>query len=77
MEGQNLNGIEAYLVRLLFWRARALLSTSGGIWFATVSCECTRKANWPLKLARLAVGRRDDAGDENDGRGDEADMMGW
>lgn len=31
-------------MRLRFWRARGLLSTSGGILFATVSGECTRNA---------------------------------
>jgi len=46
------------------------------MWFATLSCEWTRKANWRPKLGRLAYdgAARDDAGDEYDGKGDEADM---
>ena len=74
MEAEPFEELTTYLVRLRFWRARALLSTSGGMWFATLSCAWTRKANWPLKLARLAGGRRDDAGDEKAGRGDERAM---
>jgi hypothetical protein len=34
----------AYLVRLLFCRARALLSTSGGRFWCKVCCEWTKKA---------------------------------
>ena len=44
-EDDKVEQLGAYLVRLRFWRASALLSTSGGMWFATVSCEWTRKAN--------------------------------
>ena len=38
------DGKSTHDVRLRFWRARGLLSTSGGILFATVSGECTRNA---------------------------------
>jgi hypothetical protein len=48
---------KTYLVRRLRCLASALLSTSGGILFATVSCECTRKASAPgvLGTSRLPV----------------------
>jgi hypothetical protein len=68
-EEVELESCNIYLVRRLFCLARALLSTSGGILLATVSCECTRKAR-AGGLARLpvawAVGQ--------DGNGDEVDI---
>lgn len=69
-----INENKAYLVRRLLCLARALLSTSGGILFATVSCECTRKARAPgvLGTSRRTAGC---AGEEKDGSGDECDMM--
>ena len=42
---------QTYEVRLRFWRARGLLSTSGGILFATVSGECTRNAKSVVAVA--------------------------
>jgi hypothetical protein len=60
---------KTYEVRLRFWRARGLLSTSGGCLFATVSGECTRNAkSVATGLARLPI-----EGDAT-GRGEEADM---
>lgn len=44
MGRNDLEKAKTYEVRLRFWRARGLLSTSGGILFATVSGECTRNA---------------------------------
>jgi hypothetical protein len=63
----------AYLVRRLFCRARALLSTSGGILLATVSCECTRKASAPggLGTSRLPIA----CGGDEDGNGEELDIV--
>jgi hypothetical protein len=65
---------KTYLVRRLLCLARALLSTSGGILFATVSCECTRNARAPgvLGRSRLLLVRCE--GDVV-GRGEELDMM--
>lgn len=42
---------KTYQVRLRFWRARGLLSTSGGILFATDSGECTRNAKSVVTVA--------------------------
>lgn len=55
---ETISSEQTYEVRLRFWRARGLLSTSGGILFATVSGECTRNAK-SVVLARLsdAIGR--------------------
>lgn len=36
-----------YLVRRRFCRVRRWSSTSGGVFWLTESCECTRNANWP------------------------------
>lgn len=73
MEGNKIVN-RTYLVRRLLCLARALLSTSGGILFATVSCECTRKARVPgvLGTSRRTGGC---AGEEKDGSGEECDMM--
>lgn len=60
------------LVRLRFWRASGLLSTSGGRELATVVGECTRKARPAfIGLERLP----DDGEEEGAGAGDEPDMM--
>ena len=61
-------------MRRLLCLARALLSTSGGILLATVSCECTRKASAPggLTASRLPPAY---AGDDV-AIGDELDMFG-
>lgn len=45
--------LQTYEVRLRFWRASGLLSTSGGILFATVSGECTRNAKSVVAVAGL------------------------
>lgn len=60
-----------YDVRLRFWRARGLLSTSGGILFATVSGECTRNAKSVVAIGGLA--RLPMKGDAT-GSGDEGDI---
>ena len=44
------------------------------MWFATVSGECTRKASWPVGLARLPFAACNKAGEE-DGRGDEGGIL--
>ena len=36
-----------YLVRRRLCRVRRWSSTSGGVFWLTESCECTRNANWP------------------------------
>lgn len=73
MEEKNIVN-RTYLVRRLLCLAKALLSTSGGILFATVSWECTRKARAPgvLGTSRRAGGC---AGEEKDGSGEECDMI--
>ena len=57
-----------YLVRRLFWRARDLLSISGGVFLATLSCECTRKASAPggLGFSRLIACAGKAAGNEDE-----------
>lgn len=62
-------GNKMYLVRLRFWRARGLLSTSGGRELATVVGEWLRKAICPSWLREL--------GDEQGaiGRGEEPGML--
>jgi hypothetical protein len=62
------DGKYTYEVRLRFCRARGLLSTSGGILFATVSGECTRNAKSVVAvhdgLARLPGLDATGSGDE-------------
>lgn len=67
-----------YLVRLRFWRASRLLSTSGGRLLETVEGEWTRKARPELGLEGLPVASDKvgdaadtDAGCEGDNGGDE------
>lgn len=57
-----------YLVLLRFWRARGLLSTSGGRELATVLGEWLRNAISPSWLRLLDSG-------EEDGKGDDPDMF--
>jgi hypothetical protein len=69
MGWNDLNKNRTYDVRLRFCRARGLLSTSGGILFATVSGECTRNAKSVVTvvgLARLPMGDATGSGDEGD-----------
>lgn len=59
-------------MRLRFCRARGLLSTSGGILFATVSGECTRNAKSVVTVGGLA---RLPMGSDATGSGDEGDIL--
>ncbi len=71
-EMEHLRRNKTHEVRLRFWRASGLLSTSGGILFATVSGECTRNAKSVVTvggLARLLV-----TGSDATGSGDEGDI---
>lgn len=68
-DGMTWDENKTYDVRLRFWRARGLLSTSGGILFATVSGECTRNAKSVVAvggLARLPMNDATGSGDEGD-----------
>lgn len=53
-----------YLVRLLRWRARLLLSTLGGKLFGSVSWECTRNAKLLLADASDLMWGEDEGGVE-------------
>ena len=64
----------SYLVRLRFWRARGLLSTSGGRALAMVSCEWTRNANDVLGVREEACG--EDDGDVEEAEPDMVEVCG-
>ena len=44
-----------YLVRRRLCRVRRWSSMSGGVFWLTESCECTRNANWPPWPSELIV----------------------